>query len=330
MSRRIGIAGATGALGREIVSTLDQAPWRPDTIVPMARASSEVTHVEYGGSDVAVDDLAHLVVDELDALIVALPRAAAAPVVDAAAQAGVPVVDCSASALHDMGVPLVISWWDAPIPSDRARDAVAIPSAAGLLVASVLGPLARAGFRGRADATVMLPASAWGRDGIEELSKQVVALFNAAPPPRKVFTRGLAFDLEPEVGTAASTGWTEDELRAMAEVGRLTGLRTAITLVGAPLFTGASAVLRLEGPGLPEALAATRALEGEGIGAPDRTPRPRRMDGHRLPAVGRIRSAPDGSGLHIWAAMDNLQAAATAAVGACGRLLGETDGGAVH
>jgi len=62
--------------------------------------------------------------------------------------------------------------------------------------------LARQAPLSSVEATVLLPASHWGPPGVEELSRQVVSLFNSQPPPRRVFEHGLAFDLMPLVGAA--------------------------------------------------------------------------------------------------------------------------------
>ena len=44
----VGLAGATGALGKEILTVLDKAPWRPNRVVPLASARSTIPFVQYG------------------------------------------------------------------------------------------------------------------------------------------------------------------------------------------------------------------------------------------------------------------------------------------
>lgn len=326
----VAIAGATGAMGKELLEVLDAAPWRPDHIVALGRPSSTITSVAYGDETVAVDDLGSEDLSALDVMIVALPRDVAGPTVDRVAAAGVRVVDVSGSQLDDLQVPLAVPWLglealDAP----RPRDVVAVPGAPALLLASVLAPLKASGWSVEADATVMLPASAWGRDAVDELSRQVVAMFNAAPPPRKVFPHGLAFDVLPMVGTPGATGWTSDEVRAAAEVARLVQLRSQTTLVASPWFHGLTAEIRLEGDDLG-ADAIAQALTDAGVPVADhadlrRLPRPRRLEGVALPEVARVRDGLDGRSVHLWAGTDNLRAVAVAAVGLAAALLGQAD-----
>jgi aspartate-semialdehyde dehydrogenase len=329
---RVGVAGATGSVGRELLTVLDAAPWRPDTVVPMASARSTVPFVEYGDRQVAVEDLAVEDLAALDALFVALPRAVAGPVVDRAAQAGVPVVDLSGSQLEQLDVPLALPWLTPEaLERGRARDVVTIPSATATLLASILGPLAKAGWSGSSDATVLLPASFWGRDAVDELSRQVTALFTSGSPPRKVFPHGLAFDLLPLVGEVGSSGWTAEELRTVAEVARLTGLRTEVALVGTPVFSGVSADVRLAWPAERSLDELAHLLDDGGVPVtahadPRRLPRPRRVEGQPFVHVARVRRGLHRDEVRLWASMDNLRTAAVAAVGAAAVLLGQREG----
>ncbi len=322
---RVGLAGATGAVGEQVLAALDGVPWRP-TVLAYARAASTTPRVTYGDDDLPVDDLADLDAGSLDALIVALPREAARAVVDAAAAAGCPVVDLSGFRLEDLDTPIVLpSFDDRALTGEAPTDVVTVPGAAATLLASVLGPVSRAAPMARVEATVMLPASAWGHAAVGELSRQVVSLFNSQPPPRKVFPHGLAFDLLPGVGPVRASGWTEAELRATAEIARLTGLRVDVTLVGVPVFSGVSATLRFEPDAAMDPDTLGRVLSSAGVGldggGDGRTiPRPRRVEGHAEAQVTRIRPAAGGA-VHLWAAQDNLAAAGASAVRAVEGLL---------
>ena len=92
MSLKIGVVGATGALGREIIAVLDAAPWRPETILPLASAACETPFVNWGSEQVAVDDLGLQAMEGLDAVILAVPPEVGRRAGEAALQAGVPVV----------------------------------------------------------------------------------------------------------------------------------------------------------------------------------------------------------------------------------------------
>jgi aspartate-semialdehyde dehydrogenase len=329
MSLKIGLAGATGALGKEILVVLDEAPWRPSKVVALASPSTSVPFVEYGDQQVAVDDLETEAFEDLDALLLAVPQPVARVTGERAVAAGVPVIDCSGAFADDPGVPLIIPWVNPEALGEMpSQVVVAIPSPSATLLASALGVLRRAGVRGEVDATVFLPASVFGREGMEELSAQVIALFNQRTPPRRVFDHGLAFDLLPQVGSVDEDGWSEVELRAERELRRLTGLvePMSITVVGVPLFSGISASVHLRTPQPVDPDLVARIL-GEGgavlpkaVG-PRYLPRPRRVNAEPFVHVGRVRRDLSGGGVHLWVSLDNLRGTAAIAVATAGAVL---------
>lgn len=326
---RIGVAGATGALGTEIINVLNGAPWRPGTLVPLASSATTVSFVEYGEERIAVDDLGGEALEGLDALIVATPADVAVAVLKEAAMVGVPCVDCTAASAMDLAVPLVIPAVNFDrIDAPRGRDVVAIPSADVLMLGTVIHALKQAGICSTATATVMVGATAWGREGAEELSRQVIALFNQGTAPRKVFESGFAFDLLPQIGDVGASGWTAAEVRASLDLARLTEVPVIVSRVGVPTFNAVSATLQLPVPRGTSAEAVERALVDSGVRLPTSAalrdlPRPRRVDGTPHVHAGRVRLAPDGGSVHLWLTMDNLRATATAAVAVCGGLLGD-------
>jgi aspartate-semialdehyde dehydrogenase len=320
----VGVAGATGSVGGKVLAVLDAAPWRPSTVIALASPGTHVPFVPWGDGQIAVDDARHADIAAMDLLIVATPDAVARDLVTRAVAAEVPVVDLSGSQREDLAVPVVLPWVNAgALDAARAREVVAIPGAPATLIATALAPLVDAGWKGTARAEVMVSASSWGREGIEELSKGVVALFNAATPPRKVFEQGLAFDLIPAVGAVGGSGWTGPEALAMAEIARLCGVRCDVTLVGAPLFQGIAAALWLELPRGWDVERVAAVWKDAGLPLAEgarKLPRPRRVDGSAEVHIGRLRASAVGEGALAWLVADNAHLAAVAAVGA-GRAL---------
>lgn len=325
----VGVVGATGAVGREVLSVLDRVRWRPEQVSVAASPGTTVHAVQYGEESVAVEDVRDLDTGLLDAVILAAPEGPSREVGERAIEDGVVVVDVAGAFRDEPDVPTVVPWINPEtLAHTSVREVVALPGAPALLLASVLGPLARAGLLADVHATVLVPASAQGRPGIEELSKQVIALFNSGTAPRRIFPHGLAFDLLPALSEPLDDGWTADEAGTVQQVQNLLGgaVSLSATLVGVPVFSGISAELVLRPTRrLPTELL-TRILSDGGVGMPDEEgarflPRPRRVEGQPFAQVGRVRTRPDGSVLHLWVSMDNLRAVATAAVGLTGASL---------
>jgi aspartate-semialdehyde dehydrogenase len=324
---RVAVVGATGAVGAEIMTVLNAAPWRPNSVTPFARPSTKIPMVAYGDEQLAVEDVDLEILRDFDLVFVATPVEAARELTESLGQHGAMVVDCSGVAALEGDAPLVIPWVNPEaLASLEARDIVCVPGPAANLLASVGGPLVRAGLVSSLDATVLMPASCWGRDGLQELSSQVIALFNSGTPPRKIFPAGLAFDLLPEVGQRLENGATVGELMAETQLSRILGgeLESAIRLVGVPLFSGVSAQVDIQMPTATDAALVSKILADggavlaeEGSGGPAATPR--KVEGEPFVHVSRVRCA--GHRLQLWATMDNLRAAATVAVANAGALL---------
>jgi aspartate-semialdehyde dehydrogenase len=282
--------------------------------------------VDWGDLRVPVESLDEDVVEDLDLLVLAAPSDVSGPIGSAALRAGIPVVDASGSLARSGAAPLLVPWVN-PEVLIQSAGAVALPRPATTLLASVLGPLARAGIGGMVSATVLEPASTAGRSGIEELSDQVVALLNGGTPRRRLFPEGLAFDLGPVEGLIGDDGWTDSEVDIARELREIVpgSDDPAVTTLRVPLFSGLSATIRIgvEQNLLPQLVC--RILEDGGVKVAGEgrreVPRPRRVEGQPFAHVGRVRVSRDGDALHLWAAMDNLHTSATAAVSAGGALL---------
>ena len=322
----VAVAGATGAVGRELVSVLDRVSWRPRELKALARVSSKESFLPWGEGRVGVDSLEEEDLHEVDLLFVALPAEVAAPVIRAGLEADVRIVDLSGVGAGVFEAPLCVPW----INPDRWSPGLAlvtIPNAASTLVASVVAPLKRAGLVDRSHATVLAPASVKGRAGIDELSQQVVALFNSQTPKRQMFPDGLAFDLEPFTGVLQEDGRSSGEQEVVAHVEALVGSDCGldVAIVGVPLFSGIAMQLTVHCARPVGVELVRRILSDGGVKMDENnhvrsSPRPRRVEGQPFAHAGRVRVSSDGHVVQVFAAMDNLHTAAMAAA-SCGRLM---------
>ena len=327
----VGLAGATGALGKEILGMLDRAKWRPERVVAMASASTVTAFVQYGDESIPVEDAVHADVEDMDLVILAIPSEAARVIGERAVEAGIPVVDCSGVFVDDGDVPLEVPWVNPEALMQANRGVICVPIAAATLLACALGPLRRAGLEGPVDATILLPASSSGRGGIDELSKQVVTLFNSGTPPRKVFRDGLAFDLIPQSGAAGEDGWTQFERTTAAQARLVSGWSedVRVSQVIVPVFSGISAEVRLHSRRIAPVELIRQILVDGGVRVeaddnPRTLPRPRRTEGQPFPFVGRLRQDDRGT-IYLWMAMDNLSGTASVVIASAGALLRQSE-----
>ncbi|MBN1337464.1 MAG: NAD(P)-binding domain-containing protein [Deltaproteobacteria bacterium] len=310
---RAGVAGATGAVGGEIVALLGRPGSPVSEIVPMASMDSEVHQVVFAGGNVTVQNLHAEALERCDVVFFAVPRTVAAAHLAEALDAGVAVIDLS-GALGPQVPRVVASVNRVDLERFDETRAVACPSAAVTLVATLLHPLSVQVRRLSVRGLLLQPASVRGRAGIRELSQQVVSLFNSREPEQRVFPQGLAFDVAPILGTPGPTGWSDIEVATSQEVAALLGLDAsdvAITQIVAPWFNGLCLALH----GVMDPPLGIDRVADLLSSAPDvhlsrnseDVPRPRGSDGRLGVHVGRLRADPAGEGFHLWAAADALR-----------------------
>jgi aspartate-semialdehyde dehydrogenase len=314
---RIGVAGATGAVGREIVTLLNQTELPVGAVVPMASPACRTHTVEVGGGNVRVENLLPELVATCDLVFFAVPPQVAAEPIRAAMDEGVAIVDLTGTLGPADQVPLVVPAVNRlDLAGFYEHQAVASPRPDVVGLAHLLGPLRAQAGDLRCRGMVMHSAALRGRAGVEELSNQVVSLFNSRTPQRTTFVHGLAFDLEPMVGALGATGWSDHELRIAGQASTLLRLapdRLVVAAMIGPWFNGVTFSLQIEtdsGLDAAQVAAIYEATPSVALcagGAPGDLPRPRGVDGSTLMQVGRLRDDPSGGSVHLWAVADELR-----------------------
>lgn len=330
MSRalRVGVVGATGALGSEVLSLLqDGAGLRVARLLPIATERSLGDSVVFQGETLAVCAGADLA--GLDLLLCCAPPQASLDWVRRALRAEVPCVDASGALALSAEVPLAIAAQDTPLPAGAPL--VASPPGAALALAIVLAPILRAAGLSRVAAALLESSAAGGRDGIAALGAESVALFNQSDAPA-AGPRSLAFDCHPAVGEVEADGTTAPESQLGRTLARLLGapLPLAVAIAQIPVFVGLAAQLWLETESAldpkqarevlaaaPGALLWTHDAEGPNL---------RAAAGRSEVLVGRLRADPTRErGLSLWLAADPLRLAAANALALAAQIVRPDD-----
>lgn len=313
------VVGATGAVGKDLVQALDKAPFPVRELRLAASGRSADAEVSFRGESLPVHALGPRVGQDAvfrgaDLVFFATPPGPARDAAPLLVEQGTVLIDIGGTLADQAPVFLPPLGLDLD-RFDRAR-VVSTPWAPVAALATLLAPLGQLGLHS-ARGLALLSAGLSGKAGVDELSAQVIAMFNAGSPPRKVFPGGLAFDLaEPPGVRHDANGWNEAELRLAVDTARLLGLepgRVAVSVMMAPLFAGLALSLHLRFDADWTVAQVRSALEtAEGVRFGDPTPGPRRLPGRSGLYVGRLRPDLGGDGFHVWATADNLRFGATA------------------
>jgi len=258
-----------------------------------------------------------------------------------AQELGAAVVDMSFALESTPGIPVRAPWVaellpagsDATSSPDLQTPAVVAAHPAAVLLATALGQLQKRHAVKSASATVLEPASQYGREAMDELHQQTVALLSFQTLPKEIYNTQTAFNLTPELGAESKLRLAESERRIRRHFAALAGNTLpapALQLAHAASFHGtiASVLVELENPASEEEMAA--ALDGEHMDVLlDETEPPTNLSvaGQANIQV-RVRPEPPsstpGTGRStrywLWIAADNLKLAALNAIACAAEL----------
>ena len=311
----VGIVGATGVVGQELLRLLQERNFPISTLRLFASARSAGKVVEWGGKKITIEEAKPGVFTDVDVAFFAVDGATTKALAPDAVKANCLVIDKSSAYRMDPAVPLVIP----EINPDGLRThhgIIANPNCSTAVTLMALWPLhVKFGLK-RYFAATYQSVSGTGADAVDELEAQVQAHVKGGTLPRKVYPYQIAFNVIPQVDSFGSDGYTGEETKMMQESRRIMGLpnlKVSATCVRVPVVRAHSIAVNAEFErpvSVEAAKAAIAAFEGaELVDDPAKTSYPTPLDFSRKVkcGVGRIRldSALD-NGLALWVSGDNL------------------------
>jgi aspartate-semialdehyde dehydrogenase len=324
---RIGVLGATGAVGSTILEVLSERDFPASEVVPFASERSAGRELSWNGSTLVCRAPSEETIQGLDVILSSAGGAVSAEWAPRFAEAGATVVDnTSYWRMHD-DVPLVVAGVN-PDAAASHRGIVANPNCTTMVMMMALAPIHRAVGLERLVVSTYQAVSGTGRRAIEELREQSrAALAGDEVPAPSVYPHQIAFNVLPQVETFKDgDDYTTEERKVMAETRKILGIGEEVgisaTCARVPVFTGHSESVNVQTREdlSPEDCRAILA-EAEGVvvvDEPGSGDYPLAIDaaGRDEVLVGRIRRDPGQERtLNLWVVGDNLRkGAATNAV----------------
>ena len=317
---RVAVIGATGALGSEVLAVLSESSLAVRELHPVATDESLGKSIDFQGEEFPVLTEAPPL-RGIDWLFLCAPPEVSREFARDALRAEVRCIDLSGALAASPEISLAVAAHRELAPGE-AEPLVVTPSGPALAAALVLRPLHEAASLRRVTGSLLEAASSSGRQGIEALYGESMAIVSQRDLPEPdVFGRPVAFDCLPAMGEPGESGQTAREGAIADEVGRLLGADSllALTAIQVPIFVGAAAALTVETEQPLSPGAAAAALEkapgvelwqGEASGVTMRA-----AVGRDVVLVGRIRPDPTTErALQLWLAADVLRLSAANAV----------------
>jgi len=324
---RVGVLGATGAVGSTVLDVLAERNFPVAELVPLASERSAGRRLPFAGVEVECQVLGPDSIDGLDLVISSAGGEISAEWAPRLIAAGAVVVDnTSYWRMHD-DVPLVVSEVN-PDAAEQHRGLVANPNCSTMQMVVALKPLLDAVGIERLVISTYQSVSGTGQRAVEELRAQTAALLADGEARAEVYPHPIAFNVLPQVETFKDgDDYTTEERKMMAETRKILGVGEAelgisATCARVPVFTGHSESVNvqtrepLDPDACRELLAAAPGVVVLDDPADGVYPLASAAAGRDEVLVGRIRRDPSHERcLNLWIVGDNLRkGAATNAV----------------
>ncbi len=312
----VAVAGATGAVGREMIEIIEERKFPVEKLVLLASERSEGQRLEFRGKNEVVKLLSKDAFKGVDIALFSAGAERSLEFVPAAVKDGAVVIDNSSAFRMDPKVPLVIPEVNAHALAGHTG-IIANPNCSTIGMVVVLKPIHDAVKIRRVVVTTFQSVSGTGKDAIDELAGQTVALLNFRDIEKKVYPHQIAFNCLPHIDAFLDNGYTREEMKMVNETRKIMedeSIRVTATTVRVPVFRCHSESVNIETEKNLPANEARAILSGApGIivyDDPKKNLYPLAIDvaGKDEIFVGRIRvdeSIPNG--INMWIVSDNLR-----------------------
>ena len=311
----VAIVGATGAVGVEMLKTLEKRNFPAAKITPLASARSAGKTLPFRGKDLTVQELTRESFEGVDIALFSAGGGTSTEFAQAAVGGGAVVVDNSSAFRMDASVPLVVPEINAAAVAEN-NGIIANPNCSTIVTVMALYPLHHAFGVKRIFASTYQAVSGSGAMGIVELERQVGEIAAGQSPTRDVYPHQIAFNVLPHVDVFLDDGYTKEEMKMVHESRKIMGLpefRASVTCVRVPVYRAHSVAVSAEFERTVSVEAAREAIiAAPGIDLNDEVanngyPLPLELAGRDNCQVGRIRKdCAFDNGLSFWVAGDQL------------------------
>lgn len=247
-SYRIAVAGATGAVGAELLDVLERRAFPVEGLRLLASARSAGQSMSFRGENLTIEELKEDSFRDADIGFFSAGGDVSRKFVPLARDAGAVVIDNSSVFRMDSEVPLVIPEINGADISSH-RGIIANPNCTTAVMLMALYPLHLAFGVRRIFASSYQAVSGTGARAIAELKQQIDATHCNSPAIARVYPHPIAFNVLPQVDSFLPDGYTKEEMKMQHESRRIMHLpdfRASVTCVRVPVYRAHSVAVSAE------------------------------------------------------------------------------------
>ena len=317
MGYKVAVVGATGNVGREMLTILAERDFPADEVVALASRRSMGTDVSYGDKTLKVKALDQYDFSDVDICLMSAGGAVSKEQSPKIAAQGAVVIDNSSTWRMDPDVPLIVPEVNADaIAGFRKKGIIANPNCSTAQLVVALKPLHDRVRIKRVVVSTYQSVSGAGKDAMDELFSQTKAVFTLGDIESKKFQKRIAFNVIPQIDIFMEDGFTKEEWKLMMETKKILDpkIKLVATCVRVPVFIGHSEAVTIEfEQPLSEEEARDILRNAPGCIVIDKRENggyvtPHESAGEDATYISRIRTDPTiDNGLVMWIVADNLR-----------------------
>jgi aspartate-semialdehyde dehydrogenase len=312
----VAVAGATGAVGVEMLKVLEQRGFPASQVRALASSRSAGKRVPFAGGELVVEEMTASSFEGVDIALFSAGADVSRRFREAVVGAGAVMIDNSSAFRMEDGVPLVVPEVN---PDDAALHAgvIANPNCSTIQMVVALAPLAALAPIRRIVVSTYQAASGAGQAAMDELYEQSGDFLEGRDFEPTQFAHRIAFNCIPQIDVFLDDGSTKEEWKMVVETRKIMHLpdvAVSATCVRVPVLRCHSESINVEFDAPVTVEAALAALaEAPGITVMDDPaaklyPMPALLEGTDDTYVGRLRRDPGvENGLAMWVVADQLR-----------------------
>ncbi|MBA4149330.1 MAG: aspartate-semialdehyde dehydrogenase [Verrucomicrobia bacterium] len=244
----VAVVGATGAVGVEMIKTLEKRNFPVGKLTLLASARSVGKTLTFRGQEIAITELTKDSFAGVDIALFSAGGGISKEYAPIAVQAGCVVVDNSSAFRMDDSVPLVIPEINGE-DVKKHKGIIANPNCTTAITLMALYPLHKEFGVKRIFASTYQAVSGTGAQAIEELKRQVEEIVSDKPVTKQVYPHQIAFNVLPHVDSFLPEGYTKEEMKMENEGRKImhhATFRASVTCVRVPVYRAHSVAVSAE------------------------------------------------------------------------------------
>ncbi len=248
MGIKVSIVGATGNVGREFISILNERKFPIDELFLLASSKSHGKKINFGKKELKVIDIKKFDFKKCDLVFSSAGSKVASEFANEATKANCYVIDNSSYFRMDPDVPLIVPEVNSDDLKIIKKKIIANPNCSTIQMVMVLKPLHEIVKIKRVVVSTYQSTSGAGRLPMDELFEQTKDIFSNVQIKKKFFTKQIAFNVIPHIDSFLEDGQTKEEWKMQVETKKIIDktIEVSATCVRVPVFIGHGEAINIE------------------------------------------------------------------------------------